>query len=532
MTERLWMLIPELIVLAGAVSCAIIGISRSVAVRRSLPIVAFVTLIVALVATWIVYQDGVASLGSGDWAVPMPWLGKSLIGVSVVVGLVLVLVQAGFVDHSYEDAVAAGRSTFDPLRTSRGEYYVFFLLSLCGLMLTSVAPDLIWLFLALELTSLPTYIMVAIGRIDRRAQEAAMKYFFLGAMAAAIFLFGFAMLYGATGTMSLVGMKDVLTARLAETGSIGTLATLGLLLSIFGIAFKLAAAPLHMYAADVYEGAAAPVTAFLGFVPKAGGVVALMLILSVTGWMEEGGSLPEAVLITLWIVAVLTMTLGNIGALLQTRVKRMLAYSSISHSGYILIGIIAGPGDGFVAVLVYLLAYGLSNTATFAVLASLKRGGGEVETLDDLTGLRERHPSMAWAMAISAGSLLGFPPLLGFWGKLLLFIAGIATGHIVLVIIAAINSAISGWYYLRLVALPLTGSPTASSRSVERGDWNGPRIAAVTACAAVIVLPLFLGDIIGEAEEGVGVAGREVPHQAGEDVAAAGALASRGRARP
>ncbi|MDP6987105.1 MAG: NADH-quinone oxidoreductase subunit N [Phycisphaerales bacterium] len=503
MTERLWMLIPELIMLAGAVSCAIIGISRNVAVRRSLPVVAIVTLIVTLVATGFVYGDGADSLARGDWAVPLPWLGQALIGVSVIVGLVLAFVQAGFVDHTYEAAVAAGRTTFDPLQTSRGEYYVFFLLSLCGLMLTSVAPDLIWLFLALELTSLPTYIMVAIGRTDRRAQEAAMKYFFLGAMAAAIFLFGFALLYGATGTMSLVGMKEVLAARVSETGSIGTLATIGLLLSIFGIAFKLAAAPLHMYAADVYEGAAAPVTAFLGFVPKAGGVVALMLILSITGWMEEGGALPEAVQIALWVVAVLTMTLGNIGALLQTRVKRMLAYSSISHSGYILIGIIAGPGAGFVAVLVYLLAYGLSNTATFAVLASLRRGGGEVETLDDLAGLRERHPAMAWAMAISAGSLLGFPPLLGFWGKLLLFIAGIATGHLVLVIIAAVNSAISAWYYLRLVALPLTGSPTGSSRSVERGEWNGPRIAAIAACVAVIVLPLFLSDIIGEAEEGV-----------------------------
>jgi NADH-quinone oxidoreductase subunit N len=196
------------------------------------------------------------------------------------------------------------------------------------------------------------------------------------------------------------------------------------------------------------------------------------------------------------------MTLGNIGALVQTRVKRMLAYSSISHSGYLLIGIIAGPGAGFVAVLVYLLAYGLSNTAAFAVLAGLRRGGGEVETLDDLAGLRERHPAMAWAMAISAGSLLGFPPLLGFWAKLLLFIAGIASGHLVLVIIAAVNTAISAWYYLRLVALPL-GTPTASSRGIERTDWSGPRIAAIVACAAVIVLPLLLNAIIGEIEEGV-----------------------------
>ena len=503
MIERLWFLLPELIMLAGAVSCAILGISRQVSIRRSLPVVAIVTLIVTLLATCWVYSTDMSSMLDGAWALPMPWLGKTLIGLSVVVGIVLVLVQAGFVDRVYEAAVAEGRTTFDPLRTSRGEYYVFFLLSMCGLMLTGMAPDLIWLFLALELTSLPTYVMVAIGRTDRRAQEAAMKYFFLGAMAAAIFLFGFALLYGATGTMSLVDMKTVLTARMAETGSIGTLATLGLLLSIFGIAFKLAAAPLHMYAADVYEGAAAPVTAFLGFVPKAGGVIALLLLLSITGWMDNGGTLPQPILIALWIMAVLTMTLGNIGALLQTRVKRMLAYSSISHSGYILIGIIAGPGAGFAAVLVYLLGYGLSNTATFAVLASLKRGGGEVETLDDLSGLRERHPAMAWAMAISAGSLLGFPPLLGFWGKLLLFMAGIASGHLVLVVIAAVNSAISAWYCLRLVALPLTGASSASGRGVERGDWNGPRVAAILACAAVIVVPIFLSDILGEAEEGV-----------------------------
>ncbi|MBT4768375.1 MAG: NADH-quinone oxidoreductase subunit N [Phycisphaerae bacterium] len=514
MIERLWFLLPELIMLAGAVSCAILGISRQVSIRRSLPVVAIVTLIVTLLATCWVYSADMSSMVDGAWALPMPWLGKTLIGLSVVVGIVLVLVQAGFVDRVYEATVAEGRTTFDPLRTSRGEYYVFFLLSMCGLMLTGMAPDLIWLFLALELTSLPTYVMVAIGRTDRRAQEAAMKYFFLGAMAAAIFLFGFALLYGATGTMSLVDMKTVLTARMAETGSIGTLATLGLLLSIFGIAFKLAAAPLHMYAADVYEGAAAPVTAFLGFVPKAGGVVALLLLLSITGWMDNGGTLPQPILIALWIMAVLTMTLGNIGALLQTRVKRMLAYSSISHSGYILIGIIAGPGAGFAAVLVYLLGYGLSNTATFAVLASLKRGGGEVETLDDLSGLRERHPAMAWAMAISAGSLLGFPPLLGFWGKLLLFMAGIASGHLVLVVIAAVNSAISAWYYLRLVALPLTGASSASGRGVERGDWNGPRVAAILACAAVIVVPIFLSDILGEAEEGVRSTDVQIEHAA------------------
>jgi NADH-quinone oxidoreductase subunit N len=503
MTERLWFLIPELVVLAGAVSCAILGISRSVSVRRSLPIAAMITLIVAYVASGIVYTADAMEAAGGPGGVPLPWLGAMVIPMVAIVGILLVLVQAGFVDRSYEGEIAAGRARFDPLRTSRGEYYAFFLLSLCGLMLTAAAPDLVWLFLALELTSLPTYVMVAIGRNDRRAQEAAMKYFFLGALSAAIFLFGFALLYGATGTMDLVAMKDVLVARSAETGSIGSLATLGLLLSILGIAFKLAAAPLHLYAPDVYEGAAAQVAAFLGFVPKAGGAIALMLILSVTGWMDDGGALPYPILVTLWVMAVLTMTLGNIGALLQSRIKRMLAYSSISHSGYILIGIIAGPGAGFAAVLVYLLAYGIGNTATFAVLSSLRRGDCELESIEDLAGLREKHPGLAWAMAISAGSLLGFPPLLGFWGKLVLFIAGVASGHVALVVIAGLNSAISAWYYLRMVALPLTGAASSASGSIERREYEGPRFAAAACVVLLILLPLLLQPIMDESADAV-----------------------------
>ncbi len=503
MTDRLWLLIPELILLAGAVSCAILGVSRSVGVRRLLPAAVVVTLLVALAASVFIYVPGSIEAATGAGAVPLPWLGLAVIPITVVVGLVLVLVQAGFVDRAYEAAVASGRTKFDPLRASRGEYYVFFLLSLAGLMLTCTAPDLIWLFLALELTSLPTYVMVAMSRNDRRAQEAAMKYFYLGAVSAAMFLFGFALLYGATGTMVLSDMQAVLADRASDTGSIGSLAVLGLLLSILGVGFKLAAVPMHLYAPDVYEGAAAQVTAFLGFVPKASGALALMLLLSLTGWMEDGGSLPPAVLVTLWLMAVLTMTLGNIGALLQSNVKRMLAYSSISHSGYILIGIIAGPGAGFAAVLVYLLAYGLGNTATFAVLASLRAGDHEVESVEDLAGLREKHPGLAWAMAISAGSLLGFPPLIGFWGKLLLFIAGVASGHLVLVIIAGINSAISAWYYLRLVALPLTGTRSSTRGAVESGLCEGPRMAAMACAVLLVCLPLLLGSIMDQADDAV-----------------------------
>jgi len=484
------LLIPELILLAGAVLCAIVGISSRRNVRDSLPVIAIGAL--ALAGCWYLFAADDAVLAAG---VSMPFLGKWIGLVTCALGIVLVLLNAGTADREYEAAVAAGRTTFDPLRTTRGEFYVFILLSLGGLLLVTAARDLIWMFLALELASLPTYVMVAMSRRDRRAQEAAMKYFFLGAMSAALFLYGFALLYGATGTVELAGMQEAFKAQ-AANGGIGLLGLAGMLLALLGIGFKLAAAPMHIYAADVYEGAASSVTAFIGFVPKAAGALAFMLLLATMGWFD-GTPLPAVIEVVLWVMAVLTMTLGNIGALLQTSAKRMLAWSSIAHSGYILIGILAGPEHGgFAAVLLYLLAYGLGNTGVFAVLASLRRGGVEVESLEELSGLRERHSRSAWTMAVSSASLLGFPPLFGFWGKLMIFIAGVSSGHIVLVVIAGLNSAISAAYYLRLVALPLMGEPNARSREVERASTPWPRLASTIVAIALVLLPLVLAALL------------------------------------
>jgi len=487
MSNHLWFLIPEAILMVGVVITAITGLMRSVSIRQSTPAVAAVFVIASGVASVFVFSP--EHLDTTTFL--MPALGRWVGVITSAVGLVLILNSVGQVDRRLEKAVAAGRLRFDPLRASGGEYYAFMLLSLAGLMLICTANDLIWLFLALELTSLPTYVLVAMSRTNKLAQEAAMKYFFLGAMSAAIFLYGFALLYAATGTIEFDQMRRAFQSQTAD-GGLGALAIAGLLLSLFGIGFKLAAAPLHLYAADVYEGASAPVTAFLGFVPKAAGVLAIMMLLVATGLSELSNSLPYPIMIMLWVVAVLTMTLGNIGALLQRSIKRMLAYSSIAHSGYLMIGIIAGPGIGYTAVLFYLLAYGIGNTAAFSVLSALERRGEELTTLEDLAGLRKRHPLMAAVLAISSGSLLGFPPLLGFWGKLMLFIAGIQTGQIVLVIIAAVNSAISGWYYLKLVAVPVMATPTARSESVERGPSNWPRVAGVIMVVATLVLPIFL----------------------------------------
>lgn len=504
MGEKLWFIIPELILLAGAIVVSVLGLSPRRAIRDVLPVIACAALGGAMIVTPFLYSP--ERIADADLL--MPYLGRYIKVIVCAVGILLTMVTVGLVDRRLEADVASSRMSFDPIRASRGEFYAFMLLSLIGVMLCCNANDLIWLFLALELTSLPTYIMIAMSRGSRQAQEAAVKYFFLGAMAAGIFLYGFALLYGATGTIVLTEMRDAFAAQRADTGTINLFGIIGMILTILGIAYKIAAAPMHFYAADVYEGAASPVTAFLGFVPKTAGMLALILLLGTLGWGGWGGAgpgapdgiLPQPILTTLWMVSVLTMTLGNIGALLQKSVKRMLAYSSIAHSGYMLIGIIAGPGLGVNAVLFYLLVYGLMNTGAFAVLAGLERQGQEIESVDDLAGLRQKHPAMAWAMALCAGSLLGFPPLLGFIGKLYLFLAGVESGQIPLVVIAGLNSAISAWYYLQLIGYPILANPSAGSETIVAAPKAWPRIAAIVSAIAVVVLPFFGQRLLKAAE--------------------------------
>lgn len=505
MLQKLWFLLPEMAIFVGVVVVFIMGLSPSKKVRDLLPLMTSVFLGLGFALTPLVYESefGRRVLAQPDFLI-MPMLGKYVKMVVCLIGIVLAMTSVGMIDRRLEAAVASGRLPFDPIRANRGEFYAFFLLSLIGVMLICNANDLIWLFLALELTSLPTYIMVAISRPSRRAQEASVKYFFLGAMATAMFLYGFALLYGATGTMILTEMRSAFEGQRAQAAGINTIGIVGMILTILGISFKIAAAPMHFYAADVYEGAASPVTAFLAFVPKTAGFIAIILLLSTVGWsghsLAEG--LPQPILVTLWMVAVLTMTLGNIAAILQKSVKRVLAYSSVAHSGYMLLGVIAGPAhDGLDAVLFYLLAYGIMNTAAFAVLAGLERKGQEIESMDDLAGLRMKHPGMAVVMAIASGSLLGVPPLLGFFGKLYLFIAAVQAGQIELVVIAGLNSAISAWYYLRLIALPIMSKPSAQAETIVPNPFKWPRVAGIVTAAAVVVLPVFLAPLFSASRE-------------------------------
>lgn len=500
MVEKLEFIVPEIIMFIATVVVMIVGLSPNLSIRRLCAPISILGLIVAGVVAYLKIPEATYS--------PMPGMLPYAKVLIAGVGVLLMLVLTGTVDRGYEAAVSRGMA-FDGIRSTRAEFYAFALFSLTGLMLTASADDLIWIFLALELTSLPTYVMVSISTPRAKSQEAGVKYFFLGALGAATFLYGFALLYGATGTTSLfgsstdsMGIMQVLAWNVAETGSIGTLATIGMVMSVVGVSFKIAAVPMHFYAADVYEGAATSVSAFLAFVPKAAGFITLLLLLSCVGWGFEKG-LPEELRITLWVMAALSMTVGNVMALLQKNVKRILAYSSIAHSGYMLVGLVAGPGDGsgvasngLGAMMFYLLCYGVMNLGAFGVLACLERGARdfrnperpEIETVDDLKGLCATHPALGWTMVLCAFSLAGIPPLLGFFGKFYLFTSALAAGEITLLVILCLNSAIAVFYYLQMFRNPLLEKKDPSAEPLEVTDYPGRIIASVFSAASVIVL--------------------------------------------
>lgn len=494
MADRLWLLTPEFILLAGAVVCVMVGLSNLAALRRRVGFIACAFLALACISVPFVYTD--VSISNSDAL--FPYLGKYIKMSVCMISILLVMSSGGLIDRAYEHAIAKGRDRFHALRSSGGEFHGLLLLSVTGVLLVCEARDLIWLFLALELVSLPTYVMVAISRWSKVAQEAAMKYFFLGALSAGLMLYGFALIYGATGSLVLADIAEQFAIQ-KSMGDISLFGQIGLLLAIFGLCYKIAAAPMHLYAPDVYQGAASPVTAFLAFIPKTAGMIAIIMLVSLVGW-EDG--LPPMIEMSLWVVAVLTMVLGNIGALLQNSTKRMLGYSSIAHSGYMLMGVIAGPPLGLVAVLVYLVIYGATNTAAFATLASLSRDGEPVDQLEDIAGLVKRSPLAATSMAVSCGSLLGIPPLFGFWGKLMLFVAAIAAGQIVLVLIAAASSAVSAWYYLKLIGLSVLASPSQASEGVSV-TLKWPLIAAILSAIIAIGGPFALSSLIAEAQQSI-----------------------------
>ena len=408
-------------------------------------------------------------------------------GLSLTLGAVLVMVMWNQVD----DAHAA-------------EADACLLSIIAGTNLVASANDLVGLFLALELVSIPTYVLLYLLRSGRGTREATLKYFLLSVFSSALVLYGMSWLYGAAGTTNLVGIADFV--RSMKPGADVITFRLALALLVAGLSFRITAVPFHFYAPDVFQGVAISNAAMLSFIPKVVGFVALVRLIPLTGSTGSPGLwLPdESARMLFSILAVATMFIGNLMALRQQNLQRLLAYSSVAHAGYMLVGLASGnvgAVGGTSAVLFYLAIYACMTLGVFALLKGAGSGPLQVITRDDLRGLSRVQPVNALLIAVCLLSLIGLPPTAGFWGKLNLFFAawteGTRVGH-VLAVMLAINAAIAAWYYLRLIAIMFFDvDPEAERRrnKKELVSWFAG-VLCTLATVAIFFSPQWLWDAV------------------------------------
>lgn len=385
------------------------------------------------------------------------------------------------------------------------EYYTLTAFSVLGMMLLTSATDLISLFVALEIMSLGVYVLVGFRRADRKSNEAAVKYFILGSAASALLLYGTALLYGATQTTSIT---QILNAIKTHPEAMTQMFSIGFWLVVVGFLFKVASVPFHMWMPDVYEGAPAPVTGFMTTGLKAASFATFVRVFLSLGY---GKDLSDAIALPvhqlLWISAVLTMLIGNLVALAQTNLKRMLAYSSIAHTGYLLVAVLTGAHSemGYAPLALYLISYSLMNLGAFVIMGSISGNLDSGLHLHEIAGLAKRRPWIAFAMTVFLFSMAGIPPTAGFAAKYLVFYSAVQAGETLLVVIGVLCSAISVYYYLRVLVFMYMKEPFGSAAShsghVHAGhghtDAAGGHASVVTVQPtkenAVEVLPIGLG---------------------------------------
>ncbi len=465
-------LLPELVLTAGSLVVLVLDVTLPRRWERSLSWVTIAVLGLASVA--LLAADGVT--------------------VTVAGGLVAVDGFAFFFKLLFllSAALTVGMSprylSIEGVRP--GEYYFLVLAATLGMMFMAGGIDLITLFIGLETMAVSFYVLAGYLRPNRRSNEAAVKYFLLGAFSLAILLYGMSLLYGLTGSTHL---RTIATSLAAGDG--GLLLPFAVMLLVAGLGFKIAAVPFHMWAPDVYEGAPTPITAFLSVGSKTA-AFAMLLRIFVEGLpaFRMGGlgtfwGQPLGWSAFFYVLAAVTMTVGNVAALTQGNIKRMLAYSSIAHAGYVLIGVVAGTPRGITAALVYLMAYAFMQLGALAIVVLMRRADIIGDELKDLAGLYAAHPAAAAAMLLFMLSLGGIPPTAGFMGKLWVFGAAIDAGYIWLAVIGVVNSAVSLYYYARVVVFMWMSQPDAAAAPFR----VSPALAAVliVAVAGTIVLGVY-----------------------------------------
>jgi NADH-quinone oxidoreductase subunit N len=396
--------------------------------QKTLGLIGLVGAVCALLSTWFMAQDP----GFAFWSM------VRVDGFSVFFHVLVIAIAIVLILTSYEYMAVQ--------KIRAGEYYALILFGLVGMCLMSSAVELVLIFIALEISSISTYILAGFRRRSAISSESSLKYFLLGSFATAFFLYGVAMMFGATGSTNI----DAISAAL-NSGNVPMLAYVAVALMFIGLGFKVASAPFHVWTPDVYEGAPAPVVGFMSTAPKAAAFAVLLRVLF------EANAPGRLWLV--WVSAALSMTLGNVAALVQDNVKRLLAYSSIAHAGYILVAFAARPELGAPAVMFYTAAYAAMNVGAFAVVSHFANAGERYVTLTDYAGLGRKSPILAGALGIFLISLIGIPITGGFFAKFYVFSASLQSGLVWLTIIGVINSAIGAYYYLRLIVVMYMREP-------------------------------------------------------------------------
>ena len=451
---------PEIFLAIASMVLLMLGVFRGDKAARTVSWFAVLILLVCGVILTSVQDGRMVTFGGqfvvDDFAHFMKWL--------VLIGSALAIVMAmGFNEQ-------AGIARF--------EYPVLILFATIGMLMMVSANDLISLYIGLELQSLSLYVVAAFRRDSLRSSEAGLKYFVLGALSSGMLLYGMSMIYGFAGTTSFDGLATLFKSLGGEGPSVGLV--VGLVFLIAGLAFKVSAVPFHMWTPDVYEGAPTPVTAFFAVAPKIAAIALFVRVLMG----------PFGVMISDWqqvivFISIASMILGALAAIWQTNIKRLMAYSSIGHVGYALIGLAAGSEAGVRGILVYITIYLAMNVGTFCCILAMRRAGRMVEGIDDLAGLARTHPMIAMALAAMMFSMAGIPPLAGFFGKFYVFMSAVEAGLITLAIIGVLTSVIGAFYYLRIIKIMYFDEP------VDAFDGQLPGEVRFTLVVATLFVLLF-----------------------------------------
>ncbi len=460
--------LPEIFVFSMA--CAILVIDLFLSERRR--VVSYALAQLTLVGAALLTLNGFAATGSYTFE-------RMFVADPLADTLKLAIYGLAFFAFAYSRGYLGDRGMY------RGEYFVLGLFGVVGMMIMVSASHFLTLYLGLELLSLSLYAMVAFQRDSARATEAAMKYFVLGAIASGMLLYGLSMLYGATGDLEIGSVRQAIAGMSADD----LILIFGLVFVIAGLAFKLGAVPFHMWVPDVYHGAPTAVTLYISSAPKVAAFALVMRLL--IGGLEE---LADSWQPMLTIMAVLSMGVGNVLAIAQDNIKRMLAYSSISHMGFFLLGILSATADGYGAAMFYVLVYAVMSLGAFGMVVLLSRAGFEAEKLEDFRGLNQRHPWFAFLMLLLMFSMAGVPPTAGFYAKLLVIQAVVRVDLVWLAVVAVLFAVIGAYYYLRVVKF-MYFDEAREAAAAPAGPRDMRVFLSLNALALLAVLP-WVGTIV------------------------------------